>query len=92
MTPPFPTNSVVGKIRALSALAALAFGLAGNEGIASAAVCQQVVSKYCVVSPAGVIFSAFTNSCFAREQHLRVLYRGRCIYSSVVRTCRGTCE
>ena len=92
MTPSFPTNSMAGKIRALAVLAALAFGLAGNEGIASAAVCQQVVSKYCVVSPAGVIFSAFTNSCFAREQHLRVLYRGRCIYSSIVRTCRGTCE
>jgi hypothetical protein len=83
----------LSKIRATAALAGAAFGLMATQGAAGAAICQQVVSKYCVVIKTGVIFPAFTNSCFARQQHLRILYRGPCIFSSTVRTCKGTtCE
>ena len=75
----------------VSALAAgAALGLLANEADAKPMICPQFLAKYCVVNSAGRIFTAFTNPCFAKEQHLRVLYMGACRFSPRIMTCKGT--
>ncbi len=44
---------------------------------AAAKICPQFLARYCVVN-AGVRETIWTNPCFAREAHIRILYPGHC--------------
>jgi len=63
-------------------LAALAFAaLAGSAVMATSAqakICPQFIAKYCVYDKTQLIFTAFTNPCFASEKGWTVIYRGGC--------------
>ncbi len=59
-----------------SSIAALAIGLAPTASMA--AVCPQYLAKYCVVTASGHRMTAWTNPCFAKQKHWRILYRGAC--------------
>jgi len=45
---------------------------------ARAAKCPQFLAKYCVVTASGHRMTAWTNPCFAKQKHWRILYRGAC--------------
>jgi len=86
------SRSRLGKFHAILALAAVSMlALAPGEVSAAPRFCPQFITKYCVMNSAGLIFTAFTNPCFAARQHLRVLYIGSCKFGPVTpRTCKGT--
>ncbi len=60
----------------LSSVAALAIDLAPTAS--TAAACPQFLAKYCVRTPSGRRMTAWTNPCFAKQKHWRILYRGAC--------------
>lgn len=64
------------KIALLAATVALTF--APSDGAAASRFCPQFLTQYCVVNAAGMRYTAETNPCFARREHLRILYRGQC--------------
>jgi hypothetical protein len=45
---------------------------------AEAAWCPEWMQQYCVLSRDGVEFVAWTKTCFAREEGLRILHKGLC--------------
>ena len=45
---------------------------------AAARICPRFLARYCVVNAAGKRETIWTNPCFAREAHLRILYPGHC--------------
>jgi hypothetical protein len=47
-------------------------------GRAEAAWCPGWMEQYCVLSRDGVEFVAWTKTCFARDEGLRILHRGVC--------------
>ena len=60
-------------------LLAVGIGLGFPSGEALAAkICPQFLMRYCVVNAAGMRETIWTNPCFAREAHLRILYAGHC--------------
>lgn len=61
------------------AVLAVSIGLGFLPGEALAAkICPQYLTRYCVVNSAGIRSTIWTNPCFAREAHLRILYAGHC--------------
>ena len=69
-------NSTIARLAAL-ALVTLA-GAALSASGAQAKICPQFVAKYCVYNKDHLIFSAFTNPCFASEKGWTVIYPGGC--------------
>jgi hypothetical protein len=55
----------------------IGLGLPPREAVA-ARICPQFLARYCVVNRAGIRSTIWTNPCFARERHLRILYAGHC--------------
>jgi len=55
----------------------IALGFPPSEASA-AKICPQYLMRYCVVNAAGIRETMWTNPCFAREAHLRILYAGHC--------------
>ena len=49
---------------------------AGNR--ASAAICPQLLAKYCIVEKDGFRHTEWTNGCFAKERGAKVLHMGEC--------------
>lgn len=45
---------------------------------AEAVWCPEWMEQYCVLSRDGVEFVAWTKTCFARQEGLRILHRGLC--------------
>jgi hypothetical protein len=45
---------------------------------AEAAWCPELMQQYCVLSRDGVEYVAWTKTCFAREEGLRILHKGLC--------------
>jgi hypothetical protein len=63
----------------LAALALIALtGAAVSAPSAQAKICPQFIAKYCVYNKDHLIFSAFTNPCFASEKGWTVIYLGGC--------------
>jgi hypothetical protein len=68
-------------------LGALALVLVAATPATSAAakgkICPQFLARYCVVNKAHLIYTAWTNPCFASERGLTVLYAGMCKFGPV---------
>ena len=45
---------------------------------AEAAWCPELMKQYCVLSRDGVEYVAWTKTCFAKEEGLRILHRRLC--------------
>ncbi len=58
--------------------AALLATVAAPDAVAKPKICPQFLAKYCVMNKADLIYTAWTNPCFASEQGLRILYAGAC--------------
>jgi hypothetical protein len=65
-----------GWMIASSSIALLAIGPASTASMA--AICPQYLAKYCVRTESGERRTEWTNPCFAKERHWRILYRGAC--------------
>jgi hypothetical protein len=61
---------------ALSSIAVFAIALAPSASMAAA--CPQFLAKYCVRTASGHRMTEWTNPCFAKQRHWRILYRGAC--------------
>ena len=63
----------------LAALAFVAMAWAAvSASSAQAKICPQFIAKYCVYNKSHLIFTAFTNPCFASERGWTVIYMGGC--------------
>ena len=57
--------------------------LATIPAAAKVKICPQFLARYCVVNKAHLIYTAWTNPCFASERGLTVLYAGMCKFGPV---------
>jgi hypothetical protein len=73
-------------------VAALCVTAAVSDAMAKPKICPQFLAKYCVMNKADLIYTTWTNPCFASEQGLRILYAGACKFGPVnpPRTCTGS--
>jgi hypothetical protein len=64
-------------------LLALVVIAAATPAVAKGKICPQFLARYCVMNKAHLIYTAWTNPCFASEQGLTVLYAGMCKFGPV---------
>jgi hypothetical protein len=65
-----------GKVALFAAVVGLA--LLPRETLAQRAICPLWVADYCVMERDGQISTVATNPCWAKINHLKILYRGAC--------------
>ena len=57
-------------------IAAVAMAMTAN--IASANACPNVLAQYCAVEKNGFKHTAWTNTCLAKVQDIKIIHKGAC--------------
>jgi len=71
-----PTLRLTSALGLLVGIAAVAMAMTST--IASAKACPYVLAQYCVAEKNGFKHTAWTNTCLAKLQGIKIIHKGAC--------------